>query len=84
MKENIGVLQIENKVNCFCRNWMQYLPTILSTYFLKGVLQVVDIPGHERVRQKYFDLYKGTARGIVFVVDSLTLSKDIRDVAEYD
>nr|CAG4641992.1 EOG090X0C7N [Eurycercus lamellatus] len=49
----------------------------------KGPLTIVDVPGHERVRQRFFDTYKSSARGIVFVLDSLSLSKDIRDVAEY-
>ena len=42
----------------------------------------VDIPGHYRVRNKYFDTYKKTAKGIIFVVDSVTVQRDIRDVAE--
>ncbi|KAF4524844.1 hypothetical protein B566_EDAN014695 [Ephemera danica] len=46
-------------------------------------LKLIDIPGHERVRAKFFDHYKNTARGIVYVVDSVTLQKDIRDVAEF-
>lgn len=61
MKENVGVLNIENK----------------------APLKVIDVPGHERVRQRFFDTYKSTARGIVFVLDSFGLNKDIRDVAEY-
>jgi len=47
-----------------------------------GFLRVVDIPGHERVRGKFFDLYKGIARGIIFVIDATTVQKEIRDVAE--
>lgn len=48
----------------------------------QGALTIVDIPGHERVRQRFLDSYKTSARGLVFVLDSFTLSKDIRDVAE--
>lgn len=44
---------------------------------------MVDIPGHERLRDKFFDEYKTGARGIIFVIDSSTLQKRIRDVAEY-
>lgn len=44
---------------------------------------MIDLPGHERLREKFFDQYKSIARGIVFVVDSVTLQKDVRDVAEY-
>lgn len=47
-------------------------------------LRVIDIPGHERLRGRFFDQYKKTAKGIVFVVDSVTVQKDIRDVAEYE
>nr|CAG4648847.1 EOG090X0C7N [Polyphemus pediculus] len=49
----------------------------------KGSLKLIDVPGHERVRQRFFDSHKSSARGIVFVIDSNTLMKDIRDVAEY-
>lgn len=45
-------------------------------------LKIVDIPGHERVRGKFFDQHKSNARGIVFMVDASNLQKDIRDVAE--
>ncbi|KAL5290755.1 SRPRB family protein [Megaselia abdita] len=46
-------------------------------------VRVVDIPGHERLREKFFDQYKNSAKGVVFVVDSVTLQKDIKDVADY-
>ncbi|KAJ9593658.1 hypothetical protein L9F63_014783 [Diploptera punctata] len=46
-------------------------------------LKIVDIPGHERLRGKFFDEYKTAARGIMYVVDSNTVQKEIRDVAEY-
>jgi len=45
-------------------------------------VRLVDIPGHYRVRDKCLELYKHRAKGIVFVVDSVTAQKDIRDVAE--
>ncbi|XP_015605074.1 signal recognition particle receptor subunit beta [Cephus cinctus] len=45
-------------------------------------LRIVDIPGHERLRYKFFDKYKSSARGLVYVIDSVTFQKDIRDVAE--
>uniref|UniRef100_A0A1B6EHE8 Signal recognition particle receptor subunit beta n=1 Tax=Cuerna arida TaxID=1464854 RepID=A0A1B6EHE8_9HEMI len=47
-----------------------------------GYLRVIDIPGHERVRFKFFDQYKSIARGIIFVVDATTIQKEIRDAAE--
>ncbi|XP_034483455.1 signal recognition particle receptor subunit beta [Drosophila innubila] len=44
--------------------------------------RLVDIPGHYRVRDKCFEIYKRNAKGIIFVVDSVTVQKDIRDVAD--
>ncbi|XP_023298210.2 signal recognition particle receptor subunit beta [Lucilia cuprina] len=44
--------------------------------------RLVDIPGHYRVREKCFEQYKKTAKGIIFVLDSVTIQKDIRDVAD--
>ena len=49
---------------------------------VKGDLKLVDVPGHERLRNKFFDQYKNVAKGIVYVVDSATVQKDVRDVAE--
>ncbi|PBC31643.1 signal recognition particle receptor subunit beta [Apis cerana] len=46
-------------------------------------LKIVDIPGHERLRYKFFDQFKLSAKGLVYVIDSVTFQKDIRDVAEY-
>ncbi|OXU27447.1 hypothetical protein TSAR_002486, partial [Trichomalopsis sarcophagae] len=46
-------------------------------------VKIVDIPGHERLRYKYFDKYKNSAKGLVFIIDSSTIQKDIRDAAEY-
>ncbi|KAM0724750.1 Signal recognition particle receptor subunit beta [Formica fusca] len=46
-------------------------------------LRIVDIPGDERLRSKYFEKYKSSARGLVYVIDSVTIQKEIRDVAEY-
>ena len=42
----------------------------------------MDIPGHERLRYKYFDKFKSSAKGLVFIIDSSTIQKDIRDAAE--
>lgn len=46
-------------------------------------LRIVDIPGDERLRGKYFDRYKSSVKGLVYVIDSVTIQKEIRDVAEY-
>merc|ERR1711953_296137 len=45
-------------------------------------LKLIDIPGSERMRLGELEKYKGSTRGIVFVINSETISKDIRDVAE--
>jgi len=56
----------------------------ISSYYVNGsFLRVVDIPGHERLRDKFFETYKGITRGIVYVIDSQTIQKDVRDVAEF-
>ncbi|KAJ1527087.1 hypothetical protein ONE63_008627 [Megalurothrips usitatus] len=49
----------------------------------KGVLKLIDIPGHERLRMKFLDQYKSSTRALIFVVDALTFQKDLRDIAEY-
>jgi len=46
-------------------------------------LKVVDLPGHERIRGQMLDEFKSLARGIVFVIDSGTLQKEVKEVAEY-
>lgn len=47
------------------------------------MFKIIDIPGHERLRDKFFDQYKTLTKGIVFVVDSNTIQQDIRDAAEF-
>lgn len=46
-------------------------------------LQLIDVPGHERVRNKFLEEYKTVAKALIFVIDSKTLQKELRDVAEY-
>ncbi|PVD36613.1 hypothetical protein C0Q70_03598 [Pomacea canaliculata] len=46
-------------------------------------IPVVDLPGHERLRSQNLDEHKGLARGIIFMVDSGAVQKDIKEVAEY-
>ncbi|XP_054015843.1 signal recognition particle receptor subunit beta [Hylaeus anthracinus] len=45
--------------------------------------KIVDIPGHERLRYKFFDRFKLSTKGLVYVIDSVTFQTDIRDVAEF-
>ncbi|KAI8977910.1 signal recognition particle receptor, beta subunit [Pilobolus umbonatus] len=44
--------------------------------------ELVDMPGHERIRSRYTDFLPVT-RSIVFVLDSTSLNRQIRSVAEY-
>jgi len=46
-------------------------------------LFLVDIPGHERIRGGVVDKWAAGARGIVFVVDSSTVTRQVRDVTEF-
>lgn len=49
----------------------------------KKFLPIYDLPGHERIRSALFEKVKKLARGIIFVLDSATIQKDVRDVAEF-
>ncbi|XP_066995730.1 signal recognition particle receptor subunit beta isoform X2 [Anabrus simplex] len=56
----------------------------VGDYIVKNsCLRIVDIPGHERLRYKFFDHYKNMTGGIVYVIDSVTFQKKIRDIAEF-
>lgn len=44
---------------------------------------MIDIPGYDRLRDKFLDKYKSSARVILYVIDSVTLQHDIRDSAEF-
>jgi len=47
------------------------------------LLHLIDIPGHERVRAAVLEKSSNSARGVVYVVDSATVSKQVKDVADY-
>lgn len=49
----------------------------------KKPVNIVDVPGHERIRDQILAKYSGSARGIVYVVDSAAIAKQIRDVTEF-
>ncbi|CAB0008962.1 unnamed protein product [Nesidiocoris tenuis] len=57
----------------------------VSEYITDGgsSVQLVAIPGHERLREKFFAQYVEHARGIIYVIDSVTVQKEIKDVAEF-
>nr|XP_022342917.1 signal recognition particle receptor subunit beta-like [Crassostrea virginica] len=46
-------------------------------------LKIYDLPGHERLRLQVLEQFKGLARGIVYVIDSASVQKDIKEVAEF-
>ncbi|XP_060586232.1 signal recognition particle receptor subunit beta-like [Ruditapes philippinarum] len=46
-------------------------------------LRIIDLPGHERVRLQMMETHKDLTRAIMFVVDSSSVQKDIKDIAEY-
>ncbi len=48
----------------------------------RAPLVVKDLPGHERVRIKYWDTSRSGARGIICVVDSAGGNKAVRESAE--
>jgi len=45
-------------------------------------LQLVDIPGNEKLRLNELEKYKGNLRGIVFVINSKSIGNQVRDLAE--
>lgn len=47
-----------------------------------GIVRLVDLPGHERLRLRLLSNYKNSTKAIAFVVDSSTIQKEIKDVAE--
>ncbi|CAG8522785.1 5510_t:CDS:2 [Paraglomus occultum] len=49
---------------------------------LKTPVHIVDIPGHEKLRFKFTEFIP-IARGVVFLIDSATIGRSVRPVAEY-
>jgi len=49
----------------------------------KKPVDVLDLPGHERLRTKCLDKHKSSALGIVYVLDASTITKGIRDATEF-
>ena len=43
----------------------------------------MDLPGFDRLRNKFFDDYKSSARAIVLVLDSLSFVSNNRNVADF-
>lgn len=63
--------------------WFWFSCFLYCSFKLQGLLRLVDVPGHERLRMKFFDQFKETTRALIFVIDAMTFQKDLRDVAEY-
>lgn len=49
----------------------------------RKTLTVIDIPGHERLRAQAMEENGHLARGIIYMIDSSTYQKEIKNVAEY-
>ncbi|CAN8016298.1 unnamed protein product [Ixodes persulcatus] len=49
----------------------------------KGSLNLIDLPGNDRMRAQLIDQFKSLARAVVFVVDSVNFTREVRDVAEF-
>ncbi|XP_032887319.1 signal recognition particle receptor subunit beta isoform X1 [Amblyraja radiata] len=58
-----------------------------ALYKVKGdkapAVTLHDLPGHESLRHQYLEKHKNDARAIVFVVDSVSFQKEVKDVAEF-
>ncbi|XP_055349441.1 signal recognition particle receptor subunit beta-like [Paramacrobiotus metropolitanus] len=48
----------------------------------KREVQLIDIPGFERIRWDVFESNKALCKGIVFVLDSVTIAKDAQECAD--
>ncbi|XP_038608267.1 signal recognition particle receptor subunit beta [Tachyglossus aculeatus] len=46
-------------------------------------LTLIDLPGHESLRLQFLERFKEAARAIVFVVDSGTFQREVKDVAQF-
>ncbi|KAH1000419.1 hypothetical protein HUJ04_000328 [Dendroctonus ponderosae] len=47
----------------------------------QNFVTLVDLPGFHSIRQQFFEKYKAASKGIVYVVDSVTLAQNVRDAA---
>lgn len=46
-------------------------------------LELIDLPGAERLRGRYWESHRNKARHVVYIVDSTTVETKIRDLSEY-
>lgn len=61
-------------------DWAQFNNSTLR--FSQKSVRLVDVPGHERVRNTAFARHRNDARALIFMLDSATLHTAVRDVAE--
>lgn len=57
-------------------------PNDASVTIGKKTVTLTDVPGYDRLRNKFFDDFKSSARAIVFVLDSLSFVTNNRNVAD--
>ncbi|KAL1501843.1 hypothetical protein ABEB36_007093 [Hypothenemus hampei] len=54
----------------------------IGTYGIDGKeIILVDLPGFHGIRTQFFEKYKNQTKAIVFVIDSITFTDNVRDVA---
>ncbi|XP_030751248.1 signal recognition particle receptor subunit beta [Sitophilus oryzae] len=54
----------------------------IDEYHVEGKsVTIIDLPGFHSIRQQFFEKHKESTKGIIYVIDSVTLPKNIRDVA---
>uniref|UniRef100_A0A146L2Y0 Signal recognition particle receptor subunit beta n=1 Tax=Lygus hesperus TaxID=30085 RepID=A0A146L2Y0_LYGHE len=46
-------------------------------------IDLLEVPGDKRLRESIFQQFKKSARGIIFVIDSSTIEKELKDVADF-
>ncbi|ERE74466.1 serotransferrin-like protein [Cricetulus griseus] len=65
-------------------DWTPDLNSLPCPHHLGGnSLTLIDLPGHESLRLQFLDRFKSSARAVVFVVDSATFQREVKDVAEF-
>ena len=55
---------------------------VTATKLKNDASQIIDIPGHKKVRNTIKEKYKNKTRGVFFVIDCQTVLKYVCDVAE--
>lgn len=62
--------------------------TVISMKENKGVIEglnvkLIDIPGADRLRQRYWEEYRNKASHIIFVLDATDIDTNLREICEY-